>query len=55
VNGKHRGEVMAPTGAGQDVVLALAQISEKVAPFIFGKSFKRIIFVSGKILNIVVE
>jgi leucyl-tRNA synthetase len=55
VNGKHRGEVMAPAGAGQDETLALARQNERVTPFINGKSFKRIIFVPGKILNIVVE
>jgi leucyl-tRNA synthetase len=55
VNGKHRGEVMAPAGAGQDEALVLARANERVAPFIVGKSFKRIVFVPGKILNIVVE
>ncbi len=55
INGKHRGEIMAPAGAGQDEVVALAQKHERVTPFIAGKSFKRIIFVPGKILNIVVE
>jgi leucyl-tRNA synthetase len=55
VNGKHRGEVMAPAGARQEEAVTLARTHERVAPFIAGKTFKRIVFVPGKILNIVVE
>ena len=55
VNGKHRGEIMAPAGAGQEAVVALARQNEPIAAYLVGKSFKRIVFVPGKILNIVVE
>ena len=55
VNGKHRGEIMAPAGAGQDAVVALAAINERVTPYLSGKALKRIVFIPGKILNIVVE
>jgi leucyl-tRNA synthetase len=55
VNGRHRGEIMAPAGAGQEEAVGLAAKNERVAPHLAGKAFKRIIFVPGKILNIVVE
>ncbi len=55
VNGKHRGEIVAPTGTAQAAILALAVKNERIAPHLVGKTFKRIIFVPEKILNIVVE
>ena len=55
INGKHRGEIMVPAGVAQDAVLALAQANERIKPLLAGKSFKRIVFVPGKILNIVVD
>ncbi|MEI6861123.1 MAG: leucine--tRNA ligase [Verrucomicrobiota bacterium] len=55
VNGKHRGEIMAPAGMGQEGVVALALKNERIASYIVGKALKRIVFVPGKILNIVIE
>jgi len=55
VNGKHRGEIVVPVGTGQDECLALAREQAKVKPHLDGKTVKRVIFVPGKILNIVVE
>lgn len=55
VNGKHRGEVLVPVGTGQDECLALARDNPRVKPHLEGKATKRVIFVPGKILNIVVE
>jgi leucyl-tRNA synthetase len=55
VNGKHRGEVRTAVGAGQDEAVALAREQPKVAAFLEGKALKRVIFVPGKILNLVVE
>jgi leucyl-tRNA synthetase len=55
VNGKHRGDQSVPVGTTQDAAIALAKASPRVAPYIEGKVVKRIIFVPGKILNIVVE
>jgi len=54
VNGKHRGEVRAAVGANQDAVVALAREQPKVAAFLDGKTVSRVIFVPGKILNLVV-
>lgn len=55
VNGKHRGDQLVPVGTNQDAALALARAHPRVAPHLEGKNTKRVIFVPGKILNIVVE
>jgi leucyl-tRNA synthetase len=55
VNGKHRGDALVPVGLSQDDAVALAQKQERVAPFLSGKALKRVIYVPGKILNLVVE
>jgi leucyl-tRNA synthetase len=55
INGKHRGEIMAPSGAGQDAAVAQAKQNPAFVSYLTGKSIKRIVFVPGKILNIVVE
>jgi leucyl-tRNA synthetase len=55
VNGKHRGELVVPVGTVQEAALAHAQANPKVSPHLSGKTIKRVIFVPGKILNIVVE
>ena len=55
VNGKHRGDALVPVGLTQDQALEIARGNERVAPFIEGKNVKRIVYVPGKILNLVVE
>ncbi|WP_414660407.1 leucine--tRNA ligase [Horticoccus sp. 23ND18S-11] len=55
VNGKHRGDQLVPVGTTQDTAVQLARANARVAPHLEGKTIKRIIFVPGKILNIVVE
>ncbi len=55
VNGKHRGELMVPVGTTQETAVSLATDNAKVKPHLDGKTVKRVIFVPGKILNIVVE
>ncbi len=55
VNGKHRGDQLVPVGCTQDEAVQLARANPRVAPHLEGKSFKRVIFVPGKILNIVAE
>jgi leucyl-tRNA synthetase len=54
VNGKHRGDQLVPVNITQDEALALAKASPKVIPHLEGKTIKRVIYVPGKILNIVV-
>ena len=55
VNGKHRGDQLVPVGTTQDTAVQFARANARVAPHLEGKTIKRIIFVPGKILNIVVE
>jgi leucyl-tRNA synthetase len=55
VNGKHRGDQLVAVGTTQDAALAAAKANPRVQPFLEGKTIKRVIFVPGKILNIVVE
>jgi leucyl-tRNA synthetase len=54
VNGKHRGEQLVPVGTGQEEAVALARAHAKVAPHLDGKELRRVIYVPGKILNLVV-
>ena len=53
VNGKPRGEAKVPRDATQDDVLAVAKANERVAAFLDGKTVRKVVYVPGKILNIV--
>jgi leucyl-tRNA synthetase len=55
INGKHRGDQLVPVGTTQDVAVQIAQENPRVAPYLAGKSVRRVIYVPGKILNLVVE
>ena len=53
VNGKMRDLIEVDSEAGEEDVKAAGLGSEKVKPFIEGKEIKKIIYVKGRILNIV--
>ena len=53
VNGKLRGQAMVSKTATQDEILELAKAEPKVQAQIEGKTIRKVIFVPGKILNIV--
>jgi leucyl-tRNA synthetase len=55
VNGKHRGDQFVPVGTTQEAAIALAMKHPRVAPYLEGKTIKRVVYVPGKILNVVVE
>ena len=55
VNGKRRAELTVAVGTVQEAALELALAHADSAPYLVGKTIKRIVFVPGKILNIVVE
>lgn len=55
VNGKHRGDQLVPVGLTQEDAVAIARINPRVTPHLEGKNVRRVIYVPGKILNIVVE
>ncbi len=53
VNGKTRGTIGIPAGSEQDVALAAAMADQTIAKFVAGAP-KKVIFVPGRLLNIVV-
>ncbi len=55
VNGKARGEATISKTADQDTALAAAKANEKVAAHLDGKEIVKVIYVPGKILNLVVR
>ncbi|MEK7212695.1 MAG: class I tRNA ligase family protein, partial [Patescibacteria group bacterium] len=54
VNGRVRDSVQAPAGIGEEEAKELALRSEKVRYFLNGQKPKRIIYVPGRLINIVV-
>ncbi|MDX2469525.1 MAG: leucine--tRNA ligase [SAR324 cluster bacterium] len=55
INGKMRDTLILPEGVTQEEALAAAKASEKVAKHLTGKELFKVIFVKGKILNLVVK
>ncbi len=55
VNGKHRGDQLVAVGLSQEDALAAAHSNPRSAPHLQGKTIKRVVYVPGKILNLVVE
>jgi leucyl-tRNA synthetase len=54
VNGKLRGEVLAPVGAGEAEVRALAEREERVQAHLAGKAVRKVVFVPRRLINFVV-
>lgn len=54
VNGKLRSKVTVAAGTGEEEIKALALADEKVLLFTEGKTIRKVIFVPGKLINIVV-
>ncbi len=54
VNGKLRGKITAASSSTEDEVKAAALADDKVKAFTDGKSVKKVIYVPGKLVNIVV-
>jgi leucyl-tRNA synthetase len=55
VNGKIREKVAAPVSLTQDEAVALANEQEKVKPYLEGTQVVKVIYVPGKLVNIVVR
>jgi leucyl-tRNA synthetase len=53
VMGKKRGLVNVPTDADQDAILSAAHREESVARHLEGKTIRKVIYVPGKLLNVV--
>ena len=54
INGKLRGDALVPKEADEEAVLYIARSHTRVKAHLEGKTIKKVIFVPGKILNIVV-
>ncbi len=54
VNGKLRGVVELAVDATQDVALAAAHAAPNVASYLSGKTVRKVVYVAGKILNVIV-
>jgi leucyl-tRNA synthetase len=55
VNGKVRDKVQVPAGIDEERAVALAQASERVAEHTTGRTIQRVIYVPGRLVNIVVR
>ncbi len=55
VNGKIREKVAAPVSVTEDEAVALAREQEKVRPYLEAKQVVKVIYVPGKLVNIVVR
>jgi len=55
VNGKARGQITIPAEADEDTAMAAARAVDKVQAQIDGKDIKKIIYVQGRILNIIAK
>ena len=53
VNGKLRGSITVPSGAGHAAIEAVALASPEVERFVDGRSIKRVIVVPGRLVNVV--
>ncbi|MCC6422840.1 MAG: leucine--tRNA ligase [Phycisphaerales bacterium] len=54
VNGKLRDKITVPADADQQTILAAASESEKVKPWLTGKTIRKQLYVPGKLVNFVV-
>ena len=54
VNGKLRGEVLAPVSAGEAEVRAMAEQEERVKAHLVGKTVRKVVFVPRRLINFVV-
>jgi leucyl-tRNA synthetase len=54
VSGKRRGQIEVPNDASEAAILAAAKADDKVQQFLAGKAIKKEIYVTGKLVNLVV-
>ncbi len=55
VLGKLKGRVMIPAEAEQDAVMEIVSADEKIKPLLDGKNIVKIIYVKGKLINLIVK
>ena len=54
VNGRVRDKIEAPASIGEDEAKEIALASDRIAPHLEGKQVRKVIYVPGKLVNIVV-
>lgn len=54
INGKLRGRITVPANADQAAVEAVAKADEKIAAALEGKTVRKVVFIRGRLVNIVV-
>lgn len=54
VNGKRRGQIQVPVDANNEQITELATKDENIAPHLSGKTYKKVIVVPNRLINIVV-
>jgi leucyl-tRNA synthetase len=54
INGKVRARVSVPKDASEELVIAAARSNERVQAELAGKTLKKVIYVPGKIVTLVV-
>ncbi len=54
VNGKKRAQIEAPQGATKDQLIALALGAKEILRYLEGKTPRRVIYVPGKLINVVI-
>ncbi|RKZ28991.1 hypothetical protein DRQ29_01000, partial [bacterium] len=55
INGKLRGTITISVDDNQDNALELASADRKISRWLEGRTIKKVIYVRGKILNIILE
>jgi len=55
VDGRFRGDQFVPIGLSQADAVELARAHPRVKPYVEGKSIKKIVYVPGRILNLVLD
>ncbi len=55
VLGKIKGRVMIPAEADQDAVLEIVRADEKIGALLEGKSIVKVIYVKGKLINLIIK
>ena len=55
VNGKARGQITIPADADQDLAVSAAKEVDRVMAQLDGKDIKKVIYVPGRILNLIAK
>lgn len=54
INGKRRGEIVIPASADEVAAMNAVKTKESIASYLTGATIRRVVYVKGRILNIVI-